>query len=795
MTPVPGTAHKHRPLTGIAVEAGLLLLAVGTPLALGGVHKVTIVVAALVACVTMAALWLYRRPAGIEVTRFGAILLGVTAYTLLQLVPLPVGLLRVIAPATVEVLEVSLAGFMPSFHPISLDPGATWWEAIKIGTCALAFIAAHNHLGRRERRHRLLVALALGGVVVTFLGFVGAVAAPGKQLMLYSPRAGGSGLITTSFVNPNHGAAFLTVCSIIAIGLSLEARDLQRRAMLVLAAVLLGTGVFMTLSRGGIVGLAVGLFALAALLVLWRRVEDRRQLSTAVVSGVVALILALSAWLAFDAIVAEFQRIRPGLDTDLGKLELWPAGLAMVLDNPWVGVGRGAFMTAFPRYHDGALGTRGTFSHLENQYLHLPAEWGLLVGTAIVAASIVALLAWLRRARPGPQVGAIAAALVALAAHALFDFNLEMLGVAVCVAVIAGSLSGDRKRERRTTAEQRPRDTHRSSRTTRKRRPRWPLVVVTAGTAAVLLLAVAAVVADPPHADEDLARLSALSAQNVPGKSLVEAAKQAVRRHPADPWIPLAAARVLLGRGDPQALAWLNRAMFLFPSNPAMHLEAAEGLRRFGRRRQALLEYRLALEQGASVPHTLKRALPLARDHAEVLSALVDDPQVHAVAVDRLLKARRLDLARKLGERAHGRWPRNEDVGLAYVRMLLAHGKRRAAARAARALAASSEDPRVFRQWARAVAGTKPGAAIRVLEDARRRFPGDLSFEFDLARAYLREKKVEQAMTVGERIMRGATRTATLARGHALLARIHQAAGRTHRARYEREQARKLRGR
>ena len=782
---MPRTANSHRPLTGIAVEVGLALLAVGTPLALGGVHHAVIVLAALVACATTIALWLHRRPAGVELTRFAAILLAVTAFTALQLVPLPLGLLRLLAPATAQVLEVSLAGSLPAFHPISLDPGATLWEAVKIGSCALAFIAAHNHLRRRERRDRLLVALVAGGVLVTFLGFIGAVATPGRQLMLYAPETpgGGSGLITTSFVNPNHGAAFLTICAVIAVGLAVAARDVQRRVLIGLGAVLLGAGVFMTLSRGGIVGLAVGLGAVAVLLLVRRTFEGSRRWSTALVPGAMALILALSAWLAFDAIVAEFRHLRPGLDTSLGKIELWPSGLAMVLKNPWVGVGRGAFLTAFPRYLDGAMPATTTFSHLENQYLHLPAEWGLLVGTAVIAASIVALLTWLRRAGSSPKVPALAAALIAVAAHNLFDFNMETLGVALCVAVLAGALSGDRKERRHNTGEgpQKP------------DRRRWPRLALGAGVAGTLALTLVAALVGPRSADEDLAWIARLTEEKVPPDKLVGAVKAAVRRHPSDPWLPLAAGRRLAAERRPEALVWLNRAMFLFPKNPAIHLETARALRRFGRGRQALLEYRLALIHGASPRALLAEALPLARTLRGVLAALPERPEVQAIAVDLLLARRRVPLARELAARARKRWPRDEEVGMAQVRALMAAGEGDRAATAAAALAAHSETPAVFHLWARAMAGHE-GGAVQVLREARKRFPAELSFDFALADAYVREKKIKPALQLAEAIMRQATATATLAQAHDLLARIHLADGRPHRARYEQEQARKLRG-
>ncbi len=528
------------PLGAILIESGLMLLAVGTPLALGGVHRPTILAAALLATLTLVLVWLHRRATyrGLRVPPFAAILLAVAGYTALQALPLPLALLKLVAPASVELLGVSLAGAggLPAFHPLSLDPGATLLETLKVGTCGLALTAAHNYCYRRSRRDRLLLAVVIGGVIVTLLGFLGAVAAPGKPLMLYEPEAGrAAGLITTSFVNSNHGSAFLMIATLAAAGLAVAARDLQRRVLLALGAVLLGAGVFMTLSRGGILALGLGLGVLA-LLLLFRPVPpgERRSLSSAAVPGILGLILALSAWLAFEAIVAEFRQIRPELDTNLGKLGLWPSGLSMVLANPWVGVGRGAFLTAFPRYLQGELPRTATYSHLEMQYLHLPAELGIPIALGLLVASAAALVIWFRRSPRDPASTAVAAALVALAGHAIVDFNLETLGVALPAALLVGLLSASARtrleeeeqavgeapppeEKSEEKPEEKPTRGRRRSRSRSKRgRGKVHTRRVLLAAAGVTGLALYLVAAAPPSANDDLARIAALARNRAP---------------------------------------------------------------------------------------------------------------------------------------------------------------------------------------------------------------------------------------------------------------------------------------
>ncbi|MBK6846064.1 MAG: hypothetical protein IPG96_00460 [Proteobacteria bacterium] len=100
---------------GRGVVFALLLLVLGVPLALGGAHRPTMAAAALVAAVAAVLLVIYKRHSGvgIQVGRFGALLLALGGYTALQLVPLPLPLLDWLAPPTAELLRVSLAGAGP----------------------------------------------------------------------------------------------------------------------------------------------------------------------------------------------------------------------------------------------------------------------------------------------------------------------------------------------------------------------------------------------------------------------------------------------------------------------------------------------------------------------------------------------------------------------------------------------------------------------------------------------------------------------------------------------------------
>ena len=775
----------HR-IFGLAAEAGLFLLIIGTPVALGSVHRPVILAASLLACATLVCVWLYRRSGKrpLRVPWFGGVLLALTAYTALQMVPLPPALLRLLAPATAEIYRVSLSGLSGAnaWHPLSVDPSSTLWEVLKVGACTLGFLAGHNFLYRAQRRQRLLVGLVVTGVVLTGLGLAGAVLAPRQPLLFYTPGpGGGSGLITLSVVNPNHGAAFLVLCTAVAAGLALAAKDLQRRVLLTIASALLGIGVCLTLSRGGIAGLAValGLISVASMLLQQRRESRRNTMAT--ITGLLAVILGAAAWLAYEDLATEFSHLLPEGSADWSKVRLWSSGAAMIGANPWFGVGRGGFMTAFPRYLKEDL-PNNIFSHMENQYLHLPAELGIPVGAGLILASVVALVYWLRKGHRGHGTLAVAAGLVAVAAHNLVDFNLELLGIAMPVAILAGLLSAGV-------------NTRRGSKKRNKRLQAAVRNAVTLGSAAALLALTGwAALAAPAGPWEDEQRLRDLARTKAPLAQLRAAAQQAIRRHPADHIPHLAHARYAASKGKPEALASLNRALFLFPRSPQIHLDAARTLRRFRRRRQALLEYKLALVHGAKERTILREALPLCRTTRDVRSLLPPQVTAWATAADLLLARKRVAHAGAVVSEARGIWPHRDEVNRVQVKLLLARKDAARAQEVARKLVQANPSAASYLLWAAAARQAGGAAAeVEVLTSAIARHPANVGLAFQLSHANIRARDYGAARKVAEQILAGSQTTAVLIKAHTLLAQIHRLAGDNHRARYEADQARRLR--
>jgi O-antigen ligase len=257
-----------------------------------------------------------------------------------------------------------------------------------------------------------------------------------------------SGLAGTA----NELASLLVSALLLAAGLLLALRQAPLLRLLCAAAVVVCLlGLFLTLSRAGLV-------ALGAALVAALFVAGRRRLGVALL--VAAIGLATLGYFSFAASEQARERVTT-IGGGTGRLDIWTVGLRMVEDEPLRGVGVGNFRTASIHYllqpgailRDEFIVDRPQVAH--NVYLHVVAELGV-VGLALFLVLVGAgvLAAW-RAAREFARRGeafletcarALVLALVALLAADFFasdQLNKELwllLGLGPALLGIARSV-------------------------------------------------------------------------------------------------------------------------------------------------------------------------------------------------------------------------------------------------------------------------------------------------------------------------------------------------------------------
>jgi O-antigen ligase len=236
-------------------------------------------------------------------------------------------------------------------------------------------------------------------------------------------------------------------------------------------AALMGIAVFVSLSRGGMVSvLASLLFVFVA--GAWAQRSSRR--SDAESGGwlsklaTVALLLAAIGggawWMAAEPVIERVARTQLSGEAEAGRDTLqksrgyiWQGTLRMIAAQPMLGVGLGAYETAYPQYsqQDSSV---FPVAQAHNDYLQIVADCGG-VGGGLALWFIVLLVRAVKRGLLHRDVRLAALSLgaggglTALLVHSLFDFNLQLpanallfLWLSALVAVLGVAPTGKASR-------------------------------------------------------------------------------------------------------------------------------------------------------------------------------------------------------------------------------------------------------------------------------------------------------------------------------------------------------------
>jgi len=601
------------------------------PLAVGTVHRPALVTLFVVVGAALIALFFGQLRAG-ERIRVGASAILPAVFVVvcaLQLVPLPPSIRNAIDPAGSELLANALAPIHS--HPLSLDPPSTWRELGKAAAVLAVFLFAY-HLGSGRRAPRRMIYTVAGAGIVALLLGLGHAAMGEKSIFGVFPT-GPTLLVLGPFVDRNHTAEFLELAAFACLALALLARNRWTVWGWLAGATALAAGAISTLSRASLLALAAGglTFVVLARAVgedgtpLQHRAISWKKVMLVAALGAVVLAGALGAGALMDRLTtADMNReVRPSL---------WADAVSVVRAHPG-GIGKGAFEYVYPAYQNpqaikAPASTR--FGFVENGPLQLLIDTGWVgLGLILVAAGF--LIREMVRSGLGRAEAALIAGVVAVLAHNLADFGLEMAGIAVPFAAVLGTAVG-------------------------RVRPSEP--VRTRGMIIAPLLAIAGLAAGlvaflmPASRDFDRALNRAQGTQ-----ARIELAREAQRAHPVDYFYVLAEAlsQPLRGgdAGRSPRLASLNRALRLCPNCPSVNAAAADTLWDLGLHGQALAQLRETIRRDTPLRQealgaafgTLRRR----RASPEEVAALdIGDPAIRIDIAEELTFRKDPTLARQL---------------------------------------------------------------------------------------------------------------------------------------------------
>lgn len=328
--------------------------------------------------------------------------------------------------------------------PISVNPPATQLEWLRwVGVIVVAFVAAESVLGASQLR-RMCTVVAFAGLAIALFAITQYLTSNGKIYWLIEPSQGG--WIFGPYVNRNHFAGLMELWIPVALGLALmPGNTFLQRGQWWLVALVMGTAVALSGSRGGViaVGIELLLIAFAAAALRGRRAVMALGVAVVLIFGAVT-ILGRGEVLERYKQSLGFPRLHQEEASAL-RIQAWRGSLEIFRQHPIIGSGLDTFVTHFPAVR--SFSTDKVWTHPHNDYLQFLAETGL-VGAGLAGWILFAGAreAWRNvRRTHGTASGAlligIACACIGFMVHGWLDFNFHVPANATNFAVLGAVLA------------------------------------------------------------------------------------------------------------------------------------------------------------------------------------------------------------------------------------------------------------------------------------------------------------------------------------------------------------------
>ncbi len=244
---------------------------------------------------------------------------------------------------------------------------------------ALYLVAGSYRMSDREVRRVLMLAI-VGGVAAALVVIYGYGAGLVSNFGMVNR---GTLVIGGRQSNANEQAATLLLPFSLALSAMLSRGRSFSRLLAFGALALLTIAILLTMSRGGLIALAVLLFAYLL------RLKIRRRLLVPILLVAVAIPFMPGEF---------FSRVEEAASSrGTGRFDIWIAGLHLVKRHPILGVGIGDFPVAYDDVAGYAPIFRGYHFAAHNMYLDILAETGI-VGFALFCGAIWSQMRTLRRA-------------------------------------------------------------------------------------------------------------------------------------------------------------------------------------------------------------------------------------------------------------------------------------------------------------------------------------------------------------------------------------------------------------
>jgi O-antigen ligase len=382
-------------------------------------------------------------------------------------------LLKILSPSTVTILS-ALEDHLPAFHSISLVPFETVVYGFRFLVFGLFFLVTVNIKLRKREMISLVNIAVISAVIQVAFGFLKYVQGNRYFFLFFFERESYRDRLTGTLGNPDHFAFYLEMILPLALALfftqlrfferSRHSRSFREKFLYVLnenksiifyftAAVLLGVGIILTGSRGGIstMILSIIIFALFSAYLKFP-VDAQRKLKI-----IFIIIICIVVFIGVQNTAERFLRTQ--VEKELRFSVRWPGTITMVSDFPFFGTGFGTYRYSYYLY-DNEGGTRWT-THAHNDYLETLSDGGIVGGVlflALIGTIVISIFKmWRKRRHPGVKMLGlgIIVSFFAVIFHSIFDFSLRIpsnMFVLVLLLALGIKIVNHKKRDKREKA-------------------------------------------------------------------------------------------------------------------------------------------------------------------------------------------------------------------------------------------------------------------------------------------------------------------------------------------------------
>jgi O-antigen ligase len=378
-----------------------------------------------------------------------SVFLGVAA---LQLLPLPVTVVRVLSPARVELLQATqpVMANLPKFVTLSVVPYQTLEYLLTLGGYAVVLLLVRElTLRSSSQSWRTVWPLLIIGGLEAALG-------------LYQASTGPTEHATGTYANRDHFAGLLEMILPFAAAYSLalfqrEPRQFTSRFVQIVAgcailaiAIALLAAIIQSVCRMAFLASLAGLFAGGTLALSSKRLDSKRPLrwrgKLLPFAGLGLAVFFAFVLLPHDALMGRFTELASTENVSAdARGQIWRDTVGLIKAFPIFGCGLGGFQSCFLRFK--TVAPMNTVDYAHNDYLQVLAEVGVIGFVAGLLFVGRLLYRTLRAVRAAHSVDerylaiACVSSMTAMLLHSLVDFNMYVPANGMVFAWVAGIAS------------------------------------------------------------------------------------------------------------------------------------------------------------------------------------------------------------------------------------------------------------------------------------------------------------------------------------------------------------------